>query len=58
MEASFKHLGTVLYLRVMMQVFIGLLYMFLILFIQIKKWSGIKKVHISACEVLKLALSH
>lgn len=53
MEASFKHLGTVLYLHVMMQVFIGLLYMFLILFIQTKKWSDIKKVHISACEVPK-----
>lgn len=58
MEASFKHLGTVLYLHVMMQVFIGLLYMFLILFIQTKKRSDIKKGHISACEVPKLALSH
>lgn len=28
MEASFKHLGTVLYLHVTMQVFIGLLFDF------------------------------
>lgn len=65
MEASFKHLGTVLYLHVTMQVFIGLLFDFFFFylfdatpFLSLNKYLKHIKVHISACEVLKLALSH
>lgn len=64
MEASFKHLGTVLYLHVMMQVFIVFLIFFFFYlfdatpFLSLNKYLKHIKVHISACEVLKLALSH